>query len=226
VTWRIAKYWIIKLKHPNSLQEICDEHFRYWSIENHINRTGLTIGALALEAQNPVILETGTSAYGVDSSRLFDRIASHLSGIFISVDINPQPKRSLLFQHSKRSRFFVEDSVAFIEGTLPELVDHVDFCYLDSWDVDWAQPSMAESHGLAEFVAVHYLMPINSILMIDDTPKDLDLIPREFQAKAREHQLKTGRIPGKGSLVLTHDFFNCYEIIFHQYNLVALKKSL
>jgi len=42
--------------------------------------------------------------------------------------------------------------------------------------------------------------------MIDDTPKRLELIPQEYQAKARESQLRTGRIPGKGSLVLQHDF--------------------
>ena len=226
VTRRIAKYWLIKFKHPESLKEICDNHFRYWSTENHINRPGLTKGALALQVQNPVILETGTSAYGVDSSRLFDRIASHLSGEFISVDINPQPKRSLSFQHSKRSKFFVEDSITFIKSTLPQLVDHVDLCYLDSWDVDWSDPSMAESHGLAEFVAIHNLLRINSILIIDDTPKQLGLIPQEYQREAREYQLKTGRIPGKGSLVLTHILFNCYEIIHHEYNMVAIKRFL
>ena len=132
VTRRIAKYWILKSRYQDSIQEICDNHFRYWSFENHINRPGLTKGALALQAQNPIIFETGTSAYGVDSSRLFDRIASHLSGIFILVDINPQPKRSLSFQYSKRSKFFVGDSVTFIKSTLPKLVDHVDLCYLDS----------------------------------------------------------------------------------------------
>ena len=226
VARRIAKYWILKLKHQNSIQDICDIHFRYWSLENHINRTGLTRGILALKAQNPIIFETGTSAYGVDSSRLFDRIASRLSGTFISVDINPQPKYSLLFQHSRRSEFFVEDSVTFIKSKLPELVEHVDLCYLDSWDVDWSQPSMAEAHGVAEFVGVHHLLPVNSILMIDDTPKRLELIPREYQAKARDYQIQTGRIPGKGSLVLLHDFFVCYEIIYHEYNMVAIKRSL
>ena len=226
VALRIAKYWILKLNFQNSVKDICDSHFRYWSFENHINRLGLTKGILALKAQNPVIFETGTSAYGVDSSRLFDRIASRLSGTFISVDINPQPKHSLLFQHSKRSRFFVEDSVTFIKSRLPELVEHVDLCYLDSWDVDWSQPSMAEAHGVAEFMAVHHLLPVNSILMIDDTPKRLELIPWEYQAKAREYQIQTGRIPGKGSLVLSHDFFVCYEIIHHEYNMVAIKRFL
>jgi hypothetical protein len=214
------------LRHPESLEEICDYHFRHWSTENHINRTGLTKGILALQAQNPVILETGTSAHGVDSSRLFDRIASHSSGEFISVDISPQPKRSLFFQHSKRSKFFVEDSVTFIKKTLSQLVDHVDFCYLDSWDVDWSNPSMAESHGLAEFVAMHNLLPINSILIIDDTPKQLEWIPQEYRREAREYQLKTGRIPGKGSLVLIHILFGCYEIIHHEYNVVAIKRFL
>lgn len=223
---RLTKYWIIKLKRPESIKEICDDHFRYWSVENHINRHGITKGVLALRAQHPVILETGTSAHGVDSSRLFDRIASHLSGEFITVDINPQPKRSLYFQHSKCSKFFVEDSVTFIKSTLPNLVDHVDFCYLDSWDVDWSDPSMAESHGLSEFVAIHHLLSLNSILIIDDTPKQIDLIPFEYQINAQEYEMKTGRIPGKGSLVLTHPFFDCYEIIHHEYNVVAIKRIL
>jgi len=218
---RIAKYWILRLTITSSIQDICDSHFRHWSFENHINRPGLTKAILALQAEKPVIFETGTSAYGVDSSRLFDRIASKLSGIFISVDINPQPKRALLFQHSKRSKFYVLDSVTFIKNTLPKLVDHVDLCYLDSWDVDWSNPLASAVHGLNEFDAVKNFLQPNSILIIDDTPCSIELVPDPFKDVASKFEKEHGVLPGKGALILkqlvVEDFA---DIISHEYNLV------
>lgn len=204
-----------------TLQEICDSHFRWWSTGEHINRTGLTEGITALSVENPVIFETGTSAYGVDSSRLFDRIVTKFSGKFISVDINPQPKRALVFQHSKRSKFFVEDSVTFIKKILPMEVDYLDLCYLDSWDVDWSNPLPSAEHGLNEFEAVKRFLKPGSILIIDDTPSSIELIPEPYREVALNFEIEHGVLPGKGAFIyksLQADSFA--TLLSHQYNLV------
>ena len=203
------------------MQEICDSHFRTWSTETHINRNGLTKGILQMNPQNPVIFETGTSAYGVDSSRLFDLVALKFSGSFISVDINAQPKRALSFQHSKRSKFYVDDSVSFIENLLPKIVQRIDLCYLDSWDVDWENPLPSAKHGLNEFEAVRKFLKPGSILIVDDTPSSIELIPEEFKAVAADFQKEYGVLPGKGAFVtkkLMNE--NFAELISHEYNLV------
>ena len=221
VLQRITKYWILRLGKNPTLQEICDSHFRSWSTEEHINRSGLTLGITALSVQNPVIFETGTSAYGVDSSRLFDRIVTKFSGKFISVDINPQPKRALAFQHSKRTKFFVEDSVTFIRNTLPKEVDHIDLCYLDSWDVDWSNPLPSAEHGLNEFEAVKKFLKPGSILIIDDTPSSIEFIPEPYKKVVLDFEKEFGVLPGKGAFIyksLQADGFA--TLLSHQYNLV------
>jgi len=218
---RIYKYRRIRRLSPINARQIADMHFQNWSIPDHPNRRGLTI---ALEATNPTapfVLETGTSAYGTDSSRLFDLFTLNTSGQFHSVDINPKASRSLRFQHGKQSHFHVADSVEFIETSLPMITDVVDLCYLDSWDVDWSNPSSSAEHGLNEFRAVSKHLRRNSVLVIDDTPKDIWLIPEGFQSEAVEFLETFGFLPGKGSLILEllkHEKFG--EVIHHEYNVV------
>ena len=200
---------------------IAAAHFQNWSIPNHVNRHGLTI---ALEATNqiaPFVLETGTSAYGTDSSRLFDLFTRKNNGEFHSVDINPKASRSLRLQHGKQSHFHVADSVTFIEQELKKFTSHVDLCYLDSWDVDWSDPKSSAEHGLREFKAVFKFLKKNSVLIIDDTPNDIRSIPHEFQEVAKEHLMTFGFLPGKGSLVL--DLLKSEKfgrVLYHDYNLV------
>lgn len=218
----MAKYWFIKSRRVTTIDEMCNLHFKFWSFEDHINRSGLTKALNAMKKDAPIIFETGTSAYGVDSSRLFDQVVSRSAGKFISVDINPQPSRALLFQHSKKSTFYVDDSVNFIESTLKSITNHVDLCYLDSWDVDWSNPLPSAQHGLREFEAVKSLLYPGSILVIDDTPSDLELIPSANRATAIEFESKYGVLPGKGAFIvklLQSEGFA--EVLSHEYNLVC-----
>jgi hypothetical protein len=53
-------------------QELLAAHFDTWSSPNHINRPGFEV-AVELMGDRPMrILETGTSAWGTDSTRLWD----------------------------------------------------------------------------------------------------------------------------------------------------------
>lgn len=219
---KLAKYWFVRSRQLSTIDEICDLHFKLWSFEDHINRSGLTKALNEMKQDAPIIFETGTSAYGVDSSRLFDQVVTRNSGKFISVDINSQPSKSLLFQHSRRSNFYVDDSVNFIDSTLKSLIDHIDLCYLDSWDVDWSDPLPSAEHGLREFDAVRSFLFPGSILVIDDTPSDLELIPSPNRATAIEFESKYGVLPGKGAFIvklLQSEGFA--EVISHEYNLVC-----
>lgn len=201
--------------------EIINSHFSTWSTFNHVNRKGLEVALSSTNQTSPFVFETGTSAYGTDSSRLFDLFTKNTKGIFHSVDINPKASRTLKFQHGKQTHFHIGDSVDFIKNHLSEITEHIDLCYLDSWDVDWSAPEASAIHGLNEFDAVKVFLHPGSILVIDDTPKDLDLIPKINQSQAQEYLTKHGVLPGKGSLVLKKFLKEPFgEILSHEFNLV------
>lgn len=218
---RIRKYRKVVKLNPVGPRQIADVHFQNWSTQDHINRVGLTIALEATNQTSPFVLETGTSAYGTDSSRLFDLFTQQTNGEFHSVDINPRASRALRFQHGKQSHFHVADSVTFIESDLKKITNFVDLCYLDSWDVDWSNPNSSAEHGLNEFKAIFRYLKKNSILVIDDTPIDIKFVPNEFHDVAEKHLATFGFLPGKGSLVL--DLLKSEKfgkVLYHEYNLV------
>ena len=218
---RVIKYWMLRIQTPKSISRISNTHFRKWSSEDHINRQGLIIGLNELNCSHPVIFETGTSAYGVDSSRLFDQVAHKFDGTFISVDINPAARRALFLQHSRKSKFYISDSVEFIEEQLPQLIEKIDFCYLDSWDVDWDHPLASASHGLKEFQAVRHFLRKGSVLVVDDTPISINLIPEKSRAKAKAFLEEHGVLPGKGAFILQELLQTEFaDVLFHNFNLV------
>ena len=59
-------------------------------------------------------VETGTSAWGTDSTRLWDNYVTHYGGSFHSVDIRSEPARRLKGQVGKRTRLVTSDSVNFL----------------------------------------------------------------------------------------------------------------
>jgi hypothetical protein len=78
----------------------------------------------------------------------------------------------------------------------------VDLVYLDSWDVDWSNPSDSAIHGYKEYQNIKGLLKSESILGVDDTPKTLEWIPSEFHKVARDYKSINGMFPGEGALIL------------------------
>jgi hypothetical protein len=212
------------LKRPSNLKQLIDNHFSTWSESNHQCRTGITKALEGLtEIDHPIIVETGTSAYGTDSSRLFISYVQLFKGIFYSVDISPAPSKWLRHFKNRNSHFFVQDSVHFLSN-FKELANiaQINLVYLDSWDVDWGNPEPSAIHGLKEFKAVDKLLNVNAYLLIDDTPNELFWIPEPHHITAEEYRNNFGVLPGKGSFVLKDEkFLSHYEIVYHGYNLLA-----
>lgn len=217
----IIRYWLRRIQHPNLISNIVDFHFENWSEKDHVNRAGLTLAIMEMNHEKPIIVETGTSAYGTDSSRLFDAVITATKGNFYSVDINPQASRALIGQHSRRSKFYISDSVKFLNLSLPEITSHVDLFYLDSWDVDWSDPMPSAVHGLAEFNAINLYLRKGTILVVDDTPNRIDFIPIAHHKSANKFFREYGVWPGKGALILKQiQAKSSVEILWHDYNLV------
>jgi len=194
---KVFFYLTSKYRNPS---DIVTKHFEYWSSTNHPNLKAFEIVFRELSGSPAHIIETGTSAWGTDSTRLWDRYVSRYGGSFQSVDIRSDPARRLKGQLGKHTRLVVSDSVKFLKNTLP--TEHVDVFYLDSWDVDWENPLESANHGFREFEVIRMKLKAGCILFIDDTPAHLDWIPTEYWEIARKFEKEYGVLPGKGAFVL------------------------
>jgi hypothetical protein len=182
---------------------LLEAHFSTWSEPTHVNRPGFE-QALACSRPGPLtIIETGTSAWGTDSTRLWDAYVQRFGGEFWSVDLSAAPSSRLAKQVCDRTHLVVQDSVSFLNSFVEaDPLRTVDLCYLDSWDVDWADPQASMDHGLAEFHAIAPLLRSGSVLLIDDTPTALEYVPPSHTEQAQRFLAQRGFLPGKGALVI------------------------
>lgn len=223
----MRKYETYKLLRFDSVAELSDAHFSTWSDISHVNRPGFDAVLALMAGHRKIILETGTSAWGTDSTRLWDAYISRFGGEFWSVDLSPAPSSRLRDQVSLNTHLEVSDSVTFINEFMTVCAHPiVDVCYLDSWDLNWNDPEQAAQHGLNEWHAVARLMGAGSILIVDDSPVSIDWVPEQFRQLAREYEIAHGYLPGKGALIdieLRSD--PRVELIWHGYNSVYLFKE-
>lgn len=186
-----------------SLGQLIDDHFHRYSDSNHPCRGTLTTALEKLGNKPAVIIETGPSAWGTNSSLLFDSYVNSFGGSFSSVDLRAEPMFTLRSLCSNRSVFFCDDSVSFLKrfashNTPPDLV------YLDSWDVVWTDPLASALHGFYEFLVVLPLLRDGVFLLVDDTPVNSDVMlkvqPKFVEDFDRFTQVY-GFTPGKGALI-------------------------
>jgi hypothetical protein len=182
-----------------SNKSLTENHFRFWSQKNHINFDAFA-KIEELMGKNPqVIIETGTSAWGTESTRFWDAYIRKYGGELWSVDIRSEPKTRLRFQTSRRTHLIVADSVIFLESNIAKSPTII---FLDSWDVDWNNPEPAAEHGLKEFMSILTKLHSGTYLFVDDTPSKLDYIEQKSRMSATKYLPEEGVLPGKGAKVL------------------------
>ena len=208
---------------PKSVAMLADRHFRVWSDREHINRSGIEAALECLGERPAVIIETGTSAWGTDSTRLWDAYVRWYGGEFWSVDLAPERSRRLAGQVSESTHLVVGDSVDFLNGfTAVHARERIGLAYLDSWDVVWEDPDPAAKHGLREWNALQPILGPGSVVVIDDTPASPGwILDDEARAAAQDFLDRCGYMPGKGSLVFQQvKDDERIEVVHHAYNLV------
>jgi hypothetical protein len=211
-------YRFSKVNEPNNLAL---NHFLLWSELNHPNFRMFELVISIFDQKPKQILETGSSAWGVDSTRLWAKYVNTFGGSLTTVDIRPNAKRSLWGQVSKQAKFVISDSVQFLKNQDAEF----DFYYLDSWDVDWNNPFPAARHGFEEFQSIRGNLKSGNLILIDDTPASKEYFSDAQLKIALGFQDKYGVLPGKGSLVL-REILNDdrYRILNHEYSLLIAVK--
>lgn len=182
---------------------LIDKHFATYSEVHHPCRSTLTFALEALKQMPAMIVETGSSAWGTNSTLLFDAYCNSFGGHCHTVDIRLEPMLQLRKLVTNSSSLYCNDSVSFL-NTLIIPDDNIDLLYLDSWDVDWADPIPSAIHGLNEYLAAIRNLRPGALVLIDDTPIDLATIERVQPHAATsfvDFQDRFGFAPGKGALV-------------------------
>ena len=208
-------YLLIPIRSTSAL---VDNHFRFWSHLDHPNRSAFKLVIEELNCNPAVIVETGTSAWGTDSTRLWARYVQNFGGELWSVDLREEARHRLKGQLKGKVNLVVGDSVEFLHEAK---YSKANLFFLDSWDVDWSDPMPSALHGLREFKEINQHLTVGDIVIIDDTPKNHAFCPASTEEAVIEFEKEFGVMPGKGALVLNEIEGNpMYRIIFHEYALV------
>jgi hypothetical protein len=187
-------------------------------------RSTITHALELLNCKHANIIETGSSAWGVNSSMLFDSYVNSFGGTFTTVDMRLVPLVTLKGRVTNRSSLHCNDSVLFLEKIAKAAI-RLDLVYLDSWDVDWSNPLPAGYHGLKEFLTILPLLSAShGILLVDDTPStsesfhiETGLSPSIFESYLNEY----GCYPGKGGLILNYlRGINLGTVVEHGYQML------
>lgn len=123
---------------------------------------------------NCVIVETGTVRKAGNwigdgqSTVVWDQVARTLAGHVTTIDIDPVGAQLVEDLALFCTTAITADSLA----TLRKLSNPVDLLYLDSFDIDFAQPGPAQQHHLREIAAAWHLVRPGSIVAVDDNLPD------------------------------------------------------
>lgn len=152
---------------------IQNEQHREWYNDRRIDQ--LTRLTDVLEKRFPFkniwALETGGSQSWADGmvGYYFAYLANHTKGKFCSVDLNHEIEDKVYEAYQSidpnlEITHFTNDSISFLKNPpyIPNLV------HLDSWDVNMKDPFPSALHGWREFEAIEALMPVGSIIVVDD----------------------------------------------------------
>jgi hypothetical protein len=202
-----------------TVSDLLKNHFNFWSDPAHPNLKAFEIVLNTLSAKPAKIIETGTSAWGTDSTRIWDSYIRKYGGELWTVDIRKEASERLTGQLSEKSTCVVSDSIEFLNS---QEARQANVYFLDSWDVDWADPYPAAKHGLREFEAIETDLRTGTILFIDDTPKSSAFFPGAGHEAIKDFEEKFGVFPGKGSLAILALQKNFeFEVLHHEYSFVA-----
>jgi hypothetical protein len=206
----------------NDVQDVLNKHFLNGGFpKGHPNVNISTFVLCKMNGRPMNIVETGTSAWGFDSTRLFDSYVREFGGSVYSVDKRAKAKEKLLAKGlmGNSTHLFVEDSLSFLGGINSRIMasatnssckssKDIDVWFLDSWDVNWHHSYPAAEHGFAEFQIIgnQNILKSNTMIWIDDTPKDIETLVSVQgigkQKVGEDFLNKEGVMPGKGAFIV------------------------
>ena len=199
--------------------------------QDHINKPAIDFVLQKLNGKSIRILETGTSAWGFDSTRFWDHYVTLHGESLVSVDIRKVAGQKLLAKGAvgNRTKLIVDNSVNYLKKLIANEGKNgkiADLYFFDSFDVDWINPVPSAEHGLLEFQAVQPAFRKGDLVFVDDTPVNMTLslftgmpdIIRVANKFFESHK----QWPGKGAFILKEISSpqSRFKVIFHFYSVI------
>jgi hypothetical protein len=175
-----------------------------------------------LNIKYPNIIETGTAAWGTNSTFLFNDFVRKFGGRFWTVDINPDTSNKVRPHMCHATTVITNDSVSFLtDWSTNKLIANA--VYLDSYDLDFSNPIPSGQHGLEEYKAIRPSLTSGSLLLIDDTPVSpywTNSRDKTYNNLKQNYTVENYKMPGKGMFII--DTVSPHEAItlMHQYQLL------
>lgn len=156
------------------------------------------------EKSNLIILESGIASAGTQSTYLFNEYVRKYGGRFWSVDINSHLVDIHRGNMCPATTLICNDSVTFFKDWVKYENKKPDVIYLDSYDLDFYNPTPSGLHGLNEYKALLPSIKKDTLLLIDDTPSTpywLDSREQLYNDMCIFYE-NNKYLPGKGMYVL------------------------
>lgn len=127
------------------------------------------------------IVETGSMRLAENwegdgqSSLIFDSYVSHRrdQSRFYTIDLNPEASALCKAKLSKEAVIATGDSVQLLRGIAKTLLGNrqkLALLYLDSYDVDFANPLPSATHHLFELLSIRPALSPDTLVVVDDAP--------------------------------------------------------
>ena len=135
-----------------------------------------------LPIHEPLVVETGCARQENNfegdgmSTTIFDTFVDYHGGEFYSVDINSDNIR-FATATAKKANLTCSDSVKFLHQQSQVWVSQnrkIDLLYLDSFDLDLANPHPAVLHHIFELAAIMPCLREGTMICVDDNPECQD----------------------------------------------------
>ena len=129
----------------------------------------------SLNKKDVTILETGIARQENNwqgdgmSTLMFDKYINSVGGNFTSIDINPSNINFAKSNVSPKSNLICSDSVIKLhEISRDENFPMIDVLYLDSFDLDFNNPTPSSFHHMKELLAIFPKIKKGTLIVVDD----------------------------------------------------------
>lgn len=224
----VPRVGVAQRENVSSIREVISTHFGLHTDSEHPCKNTLSQAIELLRGEPAIIIETGSSAWGANSSMLFDLYVSAFGGSFHSVDLRAEPALTLSKKCSSRSSFWTDDSCKWLSSLSSFVPLTPDLIYLDSWDVDPSSPVDSAVHGLSEFLNIIPYLKKGSLVLVDDTPVSYEVAQKvqgeQWALSWLESSERYSFKPGKGSLIKQYvERSTNFKVIAHEYQMLLIR---
>ncbi len=189
--------------------------------------------------KNYCIIETGASRGGANdmegngsSTYLFDKFINFYDGILISFELNKRTVELVNSTTSNKTKVICLDSIKGIASLMQDNIYEIDLLYLDNLDTKFDNDYESCNHALNEFKSAIFYLKNNSLIFIDDTPNNINLLPpwvkNDKNRGGNPNYINSLNFPcGKGRKIL--EFINDkreFELIEHEYQVILKYKVI